>query len=502
MDISFHPEAVSIFFNQLIVATAGKSFLFIAWYFFTQGMWILFIIPFGYLLKVIWLNYRQTKFLATISYTYLSVDIPADNEQMPKAVEQVFATIAGAHTTFLAGEKWWEGKVQLSFSFEIVSIDGYLQYIIRTPVISKEVVRSAIFAQYPQAEITEVEDYTPNIPRIFPDEKYDVWGADIILARNQFYPIKTYPEFEEKLMGEFKDPMAAVLETMSNIQRGEQVWLQFILKPIGFEWVAEAKKFVDKLAGKKAVVAKSTLGPLSGLGSFIGDWVSYHNTVTLAVKPEEKRTKEEPFSKMLYLTPGEREQIEAVEHKASKIGFECKIRLVYIAEKEIFSAGRVVSAVFGSLKQFNSNHLNGLKPDTRSNTNAYYGWGLAKRKKNRKKTNIVRRYGDRSTEAGSKAFILNIEELATLYHFPIMTVKAPQMPKLEMKKSEPPSYLPLATGFMESNTTGFREELDKLNVSNEFYQQRYSRSSEQQSETQETIDDQETERPPHNLPLG
>jgi hypothetical protein len=429
------------------------------------------------------------------------VDIPADNEQMPKAVEQIFATIAGAHSQFTKGEEWWEGKVQLAFSFELVSIDGYLQYIIRTPTSWRDLVRSAIFAQYPQAEITDVEDYTQGVPRKWPDEKYNVWGAELILSKNQFYPIKTYPEFEEKLMGEFKDPMAAVLETMSNIRRGEQVWLQFIVKPMGFDWVGDAKKFIDKLAGKKAPAAKA--GPLAGVLTFFGDWVTYNNSITTAVKPEEKK-KDEPVSKMLYLTPGEREALEAVEKKASKIGFLCKIRLVYVAEKEVFTTSRI-SSVFGSIKQFNSNHLNGLKPDGKTKTAAYYGWGLAKRKKNRKITNIINNYISRTMWGGSPEFILNIEELATLYHFPIITVKAPQMPKLEMKKSEPPSYLPLGEDITEGSQNNFRDELDKLNMANDYYAQKYSRTrpaQQTQSADTEEQPEQSSETTPHNLPIG
>jgi hypothetical protein len=502
--ISFHPEVIFAFINQVIADTSGKNILYVFWYFFIHGVWIFFIYPVGYLLWTLWIDSRQTKYLSTINYTYLSVDIPADNEQMPKAVEQIFATIAGAHASMTKGEEWWEGKVQLFFSFELVGIDGYLSYIIRTPTGLKEVVRSAIFAQYPQAEITEVEDYAKNVPTTYPDEKYNVWGAELILSNKQYYPIKTYPEFEEKLMGEFKDPMAAVLETMSNLQRGEQVWLQIIVKPIGFEWVADAKKFVDKLAGKKATPPKPAFGPLSGVASFFGDWISYNNTITTATKPEEKK-KDEPVSKMLYLTPGEREALEAVEKKASKIGFKCKIRLVYIAEKEIFSTQRVISSVFGSIKQFNSNHLNGLKPDGLTKTSAYYGWGLAKRKKARRQTNIVRNYISRSGWAGRDMFILNTEELATLYHFPIMTVKAPQMPKLEMKKSEPPSYLPLASSnFDEGGSSNLREELDQLNMSNTHYEQRYGANRNQRPATQHEADEEDStpDTVPHNLPLG
>ena len=42
-----------------------------------------------------------------------------------------------------------------------------------------------------------------------------------------------------------------------------------------------------------------------------------------------------------------------------------------------------------------------------------------------------------------KAFVLNIEELATIYHIPDIGVKSPLLPRVEAKKGEPPVGLPI-----------------------------------------------------------
>jgi len=44
---------------------------------------------------------------------------------------------------------------------------------------------------------------------------------------------------------------------------------------------------------------------------------------------------------------------------------------------------------------------------------------------------------------GEYGSILNTEELASLWHFPILTVKAPLVKKTEAKKAEPPMSLPI-----------------------------------------------------------
>ena len=42
-----------------------------------------------------------------------------------------------------------------------------------------------------------------------------------------------------------------------------------------------------------------------------------------------------------------------------------------------------------------------------------------------------------------KLFVLNTEELATIYHFPGSVAKTPTISRIESKKGEPPTALPI-----------------------------------------------------------
>ena len=95
-------------------------------------------------------------------------------------------------------EKYYKGHYQRWFSFEIVSIDGYIQFIIRTEKKFRDLVESAIYAQYPEAEITEVDDYTKGFPDTFPNDTHDLWGTEWTLVEDNEYPIRTYQDFEDK----------------------------------------------------------------------------------------------------------------------------------------------------------------------------------------------------------------------------------------------------------------------------------------------------------------
>jgi hypothetical protein len=130
--------------------------------------------------------------------------------------------------------------------------------------------------------------------------------------------------------------------------------------------------------------------------------------------------------------------LEAVQQKLSKIGFMCKMRMVYAGKRDVFNKGRV-TAFKGAMNQFTSVNMNGFKPYgpvTPKGTYFYQRWS-----ENEKKTKIVRNYKNRSGKGGPK-YPLNTEELATVYHFPMLTVKAPLVKKTEAKRAEPPSALP------------------------------------------------------------
>ena len=63
-------------------------------------------------------------------------------------------------------------------------------------------------------------------------------------------------------------------------------------------------------------------------------------------------------------------------------------------------------------------------------------------RKNWRRERIVRACKGRSGTVGHSYFILNTEELATIWHFPSKFIKAPMLQRTESKKSEPPFSLP------------------------------------------------------------
>ena len=66
---------------------------------------------------------------------------------------------------------------------------------------------------------------------------------------------------------------------------------------------------------------------------------------------------------MMNLKPKQKYQIEAIQEKASRLGFEFKCRFVYLAKKEVMNKPKVFGGFVGFMKQFMDLDLNNLKPD-------------------------------------------------------------------------------------------------------------------------------------------
>jgi len=419
-------------------------------YLFTRGGWIVLLIIMLRAMFLIWLNNRQELYDESINNVLLAVDVPKETEQSPQAVEHIFASLASTYSRGNIVDRWWKGKTVDCFSFEIVSLGGYTQFLIRTPDSYRDLIEASIYAQYPDAEIIEVEDYVGRIPLNFDTEAYDLWGTELQLINPEFYPIKTYPEFEHQLSQEFKDPMANFLEILSRIKPDEDVWFQIIVTPTTDFWKNKAKKEVEKI-----IKAQST-----SQSNWLFRWFNYlfiqipakliytvtetvlagviepqaSSVITMAPEKQTVRT-------MQMLTPGEKEIVTAIERKASKIGFQCKLRLIYWGHRESFLKGRGVAGVLGAIQQYTKLNMNGFKPSKIMTTKAEYF--LKESRINNKQRKILSHYAKRSNSKGhGSGYILNTEELATIYHFPIINVKAPLVKKSEVKKAEPPFSLP------------------------------------------------------------
>ena len=178
-----------------------------------------FLLPvfLGILAFRLWVHYIQRLFVSSIKWSTLQVKIPRDVFKTPQAMELFI--VNALYQTFGTNtwvKKYWEGRVRTWFSLEIVSIEGKVYFFIRTPSWLKNLIESQIYAQYPRAEVSEVDDYTEDLAARLETEEWDMFGLEFKLSKDDIYPIKTYIDYgldkSTNLEEEFKiDPITPML---------------------------------------------------------------------------------------------------------------------------------------------------------------------------------------------------------------------------------------------------------------------------------------------------
>jgi hypothetical protein len=239
--------------------------------------------------------------------------------------------------------------------------------------------------------------------------------------------------------------MGTFLESLTRIGQGEQMWFQILLQPIGNGWKEDAIKKVKELIGEKSSPSKGNkfFSALTDnlltkeIGNSVNEILSQLTTGGGLGGAEESSGKDEEKNQMRYMTPGQMKTVEAIETKINKIGLKTKMRAVYLAEKQVFRPSKGVNALVGAINQFNVPTSNSLVPKVTTSQPTPV-------KSNQKKTSMMEEYKKRKMgDGGAKPFVLNIEELATVWHFPMSHVATPLLSKAQLKTSEPPSGLPV-----------------------------------------------------------
>jgi len=427
-----------ITFSEVLLETLKESasiFLTYWWFFTPLVLWHVF--------KIAWVNYIHERYIRKIEWDLIEVIIPKEIEKRPKNMEELYSGIYSFYDVVVDTlyDIYLKGMLDAWFSLEVVSIEGDIHFYIRTPAMSRKVIESQIYAQYSDAEIRDAEDYVLNVPDDIPNKDYELWGTDMILTKEDAYPIRTYKEFEDTASGEFVDPMSNIIEGANKLQKGEQIWIQFLIRPANDDWKKAANELILELIGRKKKKKSSNpfqiiIDEFQDLGRHIV--LGFFTTVTTDEKSEEKKEKD-PVSMMLHLSPAEKDVVIAIGESTKKPGFETCIRWIYLSKREIFNKTKGNALVFTYFSQFGSKDRNSFAPDGNTKTSAYYFF--TDFRKALKKRSILRRYKRR--EFDKKGYVLNIEELATIFHFPTIEVKAPTVSRVEAKKGKPPAELPV-----------------------------------------------------------
>ena len=413
---------------------------------FAQSLdFLLYLVPIaiplllGYLAFDTYVTANRKRYFNSLNWTLIEIVPSPDIVKSPAAMELFLLALyqTSGETTWI--DRWVKGKVRTWFSLELVSLGGKVRFYLWCESKMRKFIESQLYAQYPGSEVRDADDYAAK----FNTTEYEVKGRELELAKPDPWPIKTYLDYglDKEQEEEYKiDPLTPTLEFLAMIPENNYACIQIIVR-----------------AHKKEDNDPKKLFP-----SFSEKVDAWKETA----KSEIKKIKEESFidvmegdvkKKQNVQTETQKRQIIALDRSVTKYAFDTGIRLLYVGKKDSFVDN---SGVFGGVfNQFNSGELNSFKSRSGSSPSFDYPWQDPFKTKARKiAAELVEAYKLRDyfwkdmpniylldfwRDNPRPFFVLNTEELATIFHFPGMVAQTPSMDRVESKKATPPDNLPV-----------------------------------------------------------
>ncbi len=434
--------------------TITEFFIFVIYFILFIG--ILFLVK--YLtrrVKETWLSFVRADFFSKQKYALLEISIPRGQTKSPLAMELFLNCLYQPFGEGIWKDFWFKGSTKPWFSLELVSMEGKVKFFIWTRDSYVSLIRTQLYAQFPDIEIKETYqgDYKNDYVHGFEYdlEKYKFTCLEFRKKGADHLPIRTYVDYglDRDPKEEFKiDPITTVLEYLGSLGKGEYTWIQIGIRAPGKDRIKEAPTDSTKVADFKKTYKLKWYQNKANV-----DWTdAAKDDLKKLGKKDAVSVAEARLSKL------DEEKLNAVERGLTKIAFDANIRAIYFAEKDVFSHANS-AGLMGVMRQYNTLHLNSFEIKSPLVKRAWMDKkGI---KINTDKKSIFDQYKYRSffyagcvPEDGvnlwlsngyitGKPFILTTEELATMFHFPGDTAKTTNVSRVEAKKVEAPANLPV-----------------------------------------------------------
>jgi len=399
-------------------------------------------------------------------FTVLEVRVSKENETGPIVAEQIYASVHGIYRNLSFFDRLFGGQ-QDRISMEVANVGSHIKFFIAFPAKYQNFIEGQIYAQYPDVEINVVNDYTSqneidialamgsgekikdsaksvaiaqNLPAIQKEKDFhrldlskNIFGVELGFNEPDIYPIKRYAQFEDKINQTMVDPMAGITATLAKLHDvDEQAWVQIIIRPLGGDWMQRYIKCLKILAKGvwsnvatfqdwyiRAFISRNKLKRIIFFPIYFLFWLRGMGANSTSVDmpssdPDEGTSR----------THDRETASSAAMDKVVKLLYETTIRVVYVQKDRNRETARIkLQEIASSFKQFNIPQLNGFKI-----SNFIQG------------RDALVKYNKRIM---NDSIVMNVEELATLYHLPNKNVSTPNIFWVRSRKLEPPTDLPV-----------------------------------------------------------
>ncbi len=291
-------------------------------------------------------------------------------------------------------------------SLEYVADKNEIYFYVVLPKQYKALIEKQINWFYPDAIIEETLE-----KNIFEGKKYSVW-TELYLAKDYFYPIKTYQKLES-------DPINNITNSISKLEEDESAVIQILLKPIDDDWQTKTSGISSEIM--KGTKVKKFFNPFKFLWKILS--IAFTLFSGWEDKDDGKKDDEMTTSALT------QERAKTVDEKADKTGFEVIIRII--------TAWNNLSTIESELKNIAWWFAQFAYPDFNkfSASEFHNNDNLIK--------NYIYRYFKKPLVLFFKKSILNVEEIASLFHFPHTKYnKTPEIKWQNFKIVRAPTNIP------------------------------------------------------------
>ncbi|MDP3837054.1 MAG: type IV secretion system DNA-binding domain-containing protein [bacterium] len=338
------------------------------------------------------------------------------DENKDTSLQQMREEIAVGETIFssIGGLKaqrgwipWLLGRND-HFSFEIVASKGKIAFYAAAPRHLSRYLEQQITAHYPDTVIEEVEDYNAF------GMNGKIVAANIRTRKSFALPLRTYQKMEV-------DPLNSLINIMSKLDGEESIAVQYVVRSAHGYWHRKVRHIVTRIQRKNSV--RDGIRTSSVLWRILSVFSQIFGSIY------ESAVKDQTPETVKRLSAVEEEILKSIEEKNLRAGLDVNIRLIVTSSSTERSAAYLenVASVF---TEFN---------------NYSYGNSFSRANKSNQERQINdfihRRFRD------DLSFLLNTEELTSVFHLPLKHLETPNIMWLTAKNAPAPADVP-AEGLM------------------------------------------------------
>ncbi|HBB36400.1 MAG: hypothetical protein UX02_C0004G0027 [Candidatus Moranbacteria bacterium GW2011_GWC1_45_18] len=330
---------------------------------------------------------------------------PKNDKELISVMEHLLASLGNIKEKTGIFHRLIYGDAVIALEMANPSNSDEISFYVGAPKKFINIIERQIQSFYPKAAVERVKDYNIFSPGSFTAASF------LKLSEKNHFPIRTYQFLES-------DPLNNITNVLGKFEeKKEGAAIQLLVKPARGDWRSKGREVAHKMQqGRRLSDVKKD--------NYIREF--FRGFFKMAVKKDDSQKKDilKSDKDPIQLTPEEQEIIKKIEGKSNKPGFSVNIRLVSSALTQERSE-QVLAQLENAFIQYENPGLNRFR---------------VMREDRMRKKDIAFDFIFRNFKE-NQGIVLSSEEVASIFHFPLLSTETPKIAWLKSRTSAPPSNI-------------------------------------------------------------